>query len=210
MLFLGRLELLPLLCFFWEVGVLTLLGTPGVAPGVLILVIVLALLGDLLELRLPLLSGVRPRLCVPLRWWCLTPLALLTLLALVSVLALLGVLALLWTLDLLLGCLEGAVFVLAPLVDLELLGLVTELGAVDGLVGTEELLGIADLVGFKEAGGLGGTVDVEAGDMPGFEDLVGGEGMVGAKGLVVLKIPVDMKDLVAVDNDLVAFPKPTA
>lgn len=173
----------------------------------------LALLGDLLELRLPLLPGVLPRLCVPLRWWRRTPLALLTLLALVSVLALLGVLALLWTRDLLLGCLEGAVLVLAHLVDLELLGLVTELGAVGGLVGTEELLGTANLVVFKEAGGLGGPVDIEgpvdAGDMPGFEDLVGGEGMVGAKGPVVLQITVDTKGLVAVDNDLIAFPKPT-
>lgn len=110
----------------------------------------LALLGDLLELWLPLGPGVLPRLCVPFCWWCLTPPALLALLALVSVLALLGVLAPLRPRELLLGCLEGAVFVLAHL-DLELLGLMTKLGAVDGLVGTEELLGIADLVVFKEA-----------------------------------------------------------
>lgn len=111
----------------------------------------LALLGDLLELWLPLGPGVLPRLCVAFCWWCLTLPALLALLALVSVLALLGVLAPLRPRDLLLGCLEGAVFVLVHLVDLELLGLMTKLGAVDGLVGTEELLGIADLVVFKEA-----------------------------------------------------------
>lgn len=61
----------------------------------------------------------------------------------------------------LLGWLEGAAFVFAHLVDLELLGLVTELGAVDGLVDTEELLGIADLVVFKDPGGLGDAVGVE-------------------------------------------------
>lgn len=143
----------------------------------------LALLGDLLELRLPLLPGVLPRLRVPFWRWRLASLALL---ALVSVLALLAVLALLRTRDLLLGWLEG-VLVLVDLVDLELLGLVTELGAVDGLVGTEEVLGIAVKVVFKESGGLGDVVGLEgpvdAGDMLGFEELTGGEGMVGTKGL---------------------------
>lgn len=175
----------------------------------------LALLGDLLELRLPLLPGVLPRLCVPLRWWHLTPLALLALLALlvlVSVLTLLGVLALLRTRDLLLGRLEGALFVLVDLVDLELLGLTTKLGDVAGLVGTKDLLGVADLVDFKEAGGLGSAVGMEdplgAGDILGFEDLLG-EDMVGAKGLVVLEVTVDMKHLVAVDDDLIACHRPT-
>lgn len=76
----------------------------------------------------------------------------------------------------------------------------TELGAVDGLVG------IADVVVFKEGGGLGDAVGIEvpvdAIDMLGFEDLVGGEGMVGAKGLVVLEVIEDMK---ALDNHLVFF-----
>lgn len=166
----------------------------------------LALLDDLLELLLSLLPGVLPRLFVPFRWWRLTLPALLALLALVSVLALLGVLVLLRTRGLLMGWLEGAVFVLSHLVDLELLGLITELGAVDCLVGTEELLGIADLVVFKEGGGLGDTVGIEgpvdARDMLGFEDLAGGEGMVGTKGLVVLKVTVDMK---ALDDHLVVF-----
>lgn len=163
----------------------------------------LALLGDLLELWFPLLLGVLPRLCAPFRWWCLTPPALLALLALVSVLALLGVLTLLRTWDLPLGWLEGTGFVLAHLVDLELLGLTAGSGAIDGLVG------IADLVVFKDAGGLGDTVGIEglvdAGGVLGFEGLVGGEGMVGAKGLVILEVTVDMKDLVAVNDDLIAF-----
>lgn len=171
-------------------------GVPRLAPGVLILLGVLTLLGDLLEC-LPLLPGVLPRLCVPFRWWRLTLPALLVLLALVSVLALLGVLTLLRTLDLLLGWLEGAVFVLSHLVDLELLGLVTELGAVGGLVG------IADLVVFKEGGDLGDAVGIEgpvdATDMLG---VVGGEGMVGAKGLVVLEVKEDMR---ALDDHLVFF-----
>ena len=116
----------------------------------------LALLADCLELRLPFLPGVLPRLRVPRCWGHLTPLALLTLvsvLARVLVLALLGVRAWLWTRDLWLGWLEGAVLVFAHLGDLELLGLVTEVGAVDGLVDAEGLLGTADLGVFKEAGG---------------------------------------------------------
>lgn len=65
------------------------------------------------------------------------PLALLVLLTLVSVLArvsarlLLGVGAWLWTRDLWLGWLEGLSWSSPHLGDLELLGLVTELGAVD-------------------------------------------------------------------------------
>lgn len=122
---------------------------------------------------------------------------MLVLLALVSVLALLDALTLLRTLDRLLGWLEGAVFVLSHLVDLELLGLVTELGTVDGLVG------IVDLVVFKEGGDLGDAVGIEgpvdATDMLGF---VGGEGMVGAKGLVVLEVIEDMKPL---DDHLTFF-----
>lgn len=170
-------------------------------------------MADLLELRLPLLPGVLPRLRVPLRR-CLTPLASLTLLALVSVLALLGVCALLWTRDLPQDWLEGAAFVLAHLGDLELPGLVTELGALDGLVGTGELLGIVDLVLFKEGGGLGDAAGIEgpvdAGDMLGFGALVGGEGVVAAKWLVVLEVIVDMKGLVAVGDDLIAFPRPAS
>lgn len=178
------------------------------------------MLADVLEWRPPLLPGVLPRLRVPLRWRRLTPLTLLAVLALVSVLALvavlalLGVLALLHTRDLLLGWLEGAVFVLSHLVDLELLGLVTELGAVDGMVGTEELLGTADSVAFKAGGGMGDTVGtegaVDARDLLGCEDLVGGEDMVGAKGLVVLEVPADVKDLVALDDHLIAFHRPIA
>ena len=86
----------------------------------------LALLADRLELRLPFLPGVLPRLRVPRCWGRLTPLALLVLLTLVSVLArvlvlaLLGVRAWLWTRDLWLGWLEGAVLVFAHLGDLEL------------------------------------------------------------------------------------------
>lgn len=167
-----------------------------------------------MEWRPPLLPGVLPRLHVPFRRQHLTPLALLAVLALVAVLALLGVLALLCTPDLLLGWLEGAVFVLSHLVDLELLGLVTELGAIDGAVGTEELLGIADSVAFKEGGGLGDIVGIEgpvdARDLLGCEDLVGGEDMVGAKRLVVLEVPADVKDLVALDDHLIAFHRPTA
>ena len=108
----------------------------------------LALLADCLELRLPFLPGVLPRLRVSRCWGHLTPLALLTLvsvLARVLVLALLGVRAWLWTRNLWLGWLEGAVLVFAHLGDLELLGLVTEVGAVDGLVDAEGLLGTADL-----------------------------------------------------------------
>lgn len=106
----------------------------------------LALLADRLELRLPFLPGVLPRCGCPLGG-VLTPLALLVLLTLVSVLARVSVLALLgvrvwlWTRDLWLGWLEGAVLVFAHLGDLELLGLVTELGAVDCLVDAEGLLG---------------------------------------------------------------------
>jgi hypothetical protein len=111
------------------------------------------------------------------------------LLALVSVLTLLGVLALLRTWDLLLDRLE--VFVLVDLVDLELFGLMTKLGAVDGLRGTEEVLGIADLVVFREAEGVGAVAGIEgpvdAGAMLGFEDLLGGDGMVDTKGLVFWK-----------------------
>ena len=167
----------------------------------------LALLADRLELRLPFLPGVLPRLRVPRCWGHLTPLALLALLTLVSVLArvsvlaLLGVRAWLWTRDLWLGWLEGAVLVFAHLGDLELLGLVTEVGAVDSLVDAEGLLGTADLGVFKEAGGLGDAVGiggpVGAGDVLGFGALVGGEGMVAVKGLVGLEVTVDTKGLVA-------------
>lgn len=139
-------------------------------------------------------------------------LVLLPLLVLVSVLALLGVLTLLRTWDLLRGWLEGAVFVLVDLVDLELLGLMTELGVVDGLGATEEVLGIADLVTFKEAGDMGAVAGLEdpvdAADLLGFEDLFG-EGMMGTKGLVVLEVMVDMQDLVAMDSDLIACHGPT-
>lgn len=107
-----------------------------------------------------------------------------------------------------LGLPGGAVFVLVGLVDLELLGLTTVVGIVDGLVGLEGLLGVTDLVVFKEAGGVGAAVGmegpVEAGDMLGLEDLFGGEGMVGGKGLVALDVMVHMKDLVAVGSDLTA------
>lgn len=166
---------------------------------------VLALLTDPRELWCRLLPGVRPRLCVPLCWWRFAALALLASLALVSVLpfvsvlTLLGVLALLRAWDLLLERLEGDVFVLVDLVDLELPGLMTELGAIDDLGGTEELLGIADLVVFKEAGGVGALVGVEgpvaAGTWPGFEDLFGGEDLLDAKGLLVLEVMVDVQAL---------------
>lgn len=65
-LVLGRLQLLPLLCLRWEVGVLAFLATPGLAEWVLFLLGVMSLFGDVLELWLPLLPGVRPRLCVSL------------------------------------------------------------------------------------------------------------------------------------------------
>lgn len=128
------------------------------------------------------------------------PRALLASLALVSVLTLLDVLALLRAWDLLLERLEGAVFVPVDLVDLELLGLMAELGDIDDL-GTEELLGIAGLVVFKEAGGVGALAGtegaVEDGAWLDFEDLLGGEDMVDAKGLVALDVMVAVQDLVA-------------
>lgn len=118
-------------------------------------------------------------------------LPLLAFLALVSVLSRLGVLVLLWPWDLLLGRVEGAVLVPVDLVDLELLGLMTKLG---DLGCTEELLGAAALVVFKEAGGMGAVVGMEgpvgAGAMPGLEDLFDGECMAGAKGLELLEVRV--------------------
>ena len=79
---------------------------------------------------------------------------------------------------------------------------------------TEELLGIADLVLFKEAGELGDAAGIEgpvdAGDMLGFQALAGGEGMVAAQGLVVQEVTVDTKGLVAVGDHLIAFPGPTS
>ena len=120
-------------------------------------------------------------------------LPLLAFLALVSVLSRLDVLVLLWPWDLLLGRVEGAVLVPVDLVDLELLGLMTKLG---DLGCTEELLGAAALVVFKEAGGMGSVVGMEgpvgagAGAMPGLEDLFDGECMAGAKGLELLEVRV--------------------
>lgn len=207
----GRLPLFPPPCFCWEAGVLALLAVPALALCVLTLLGVLVLLGDLLELWPRRGPGVLPRLRAPL---CCCRRTLLAVLALVSALALPDSLALLWGWDFLLGLPGGAVFVLVGLVDLELLGLTTVLGVVDGLVGLEGLLGVTDLVVFKEAGGVGATVGmegpVEAGDMLGLEDLFGGEGMVGGKGLVALDVMVDMKDLVAVGSDLTASHKPPA
>lgn len=146
-----------------------MLGVPRLAPWVLVALGVLVLLGDLTEC-LPLLPGVRPRLCVPFWRWRMTLPALLGLLALVSVLALLDVRTLLP------GCLAEPVFVLSHLVDLELQGLVTELA------------GIADLAVFREGGDLGDAVGIEgpvdATDMLG---VAGGEGMVGTKGLLALE-----------------------
>lgn len=174
----------------------------------------LALLADLLELRLPLLPGVLPRPWVPLRPGRLTLLALLALLVLASVLALLGVRAVPWARDLLLGWLEGAAFVLAHLGDSDMLGLVTELGAVTGLVDTEGLLGMADLVVFKEAGGLGDAAGIkgptDAGGMLGFRALAGGEGRVAAKWPMAQEVAVDTKGLAAVGGHLIALPRPTS
>lgn len=100
------------------------------------------------------------------------------------------------------------------MVDLELLGLMTDWGAVDCLVGAEELMGIADLVVFMEAGDLEDIVGIEspvdARDILDFEGLRGGEGMVGTKGLLILEVTVAVKDLVAVDRDLIAFHRATA
>ena len=103
------------------------------------------------------------------------------------------VLVLLCHWDLLLGRVVGAVLVPVDLVDLELLGLMTKLG---DLGCTEELLGAAALVVFKEAGGMGAVVGMEgpvgagAGAMPGLEDLFDGESMAGAKGLELLEVRV--------------------
>ncbi|KAK2088607.1 hypothetical protein P7K49_034514 [Saguinus oedipus] len=81
---------------------------------------------------------------------------------------------------------------------------------VAGLVGTEDLLGVADLVVFREAGGVGSAVGMEdsvrAAGMLGFEDLLG-EDMVDVKGHVVLEFKVGMKHLVALDSDLIACPE---
>lgn len=88
----------------------------------------------------------------------------------------------LWPWDLLLGRVEGAVFVLVDLVDLELVGLISNLG---DLGCPEELLGTAVLVVFRGAGGVGAAAGmvgpVGAGAMLALEELFDGECMASAK-----------------------------
>lgn len=110
--------------------------------------------------------------------------------------------------DLLLGRVEGTVLFPIGLVDLELLGLISKLGDFGC---TEELLGTAALVFFKETGdvetmgaagaGVGFEGPVDAGAMLRLEDLFDGECMAGAKGLECLEVMVNMQDLVARDNN---------